>query len=73
MAAGSGVESERDEGGAVVVSGRSEAGGGNETSVSEGGKGAISFDEGGASSERLRSGAGLRFFGPAAAAVTAGD
>src|SRR6186713_1919502 len=73
VAAGAGVESKVDEGGAVVVSGSREAGGGSDTSVSEGGRGANSFDEGGASSERFRSGAGFRFFGPAAAAVRAGD
>ena len=45
-AEGSVVES-LEEGGAVVLSGRSEAGGGKETSVSDGGSGAISFEEGG--------------------------
>src|SRR3954468_18599627 len=72
VAAGAGLESKVDEGGAVVVSGNREAGGGSETSLSDGGKGANSFDDGGASSERLCSGAGFRFFGPEAAAVTDG-
>ena len=57
------------EGGAVVLSGKSEAGGGSETSVSEGGSGASRFEEGGALSmvrELL-----MRFLS-AAAAVTAG-
>jgi hypothetical protein len=45
-AEGSGVDSVED-GGAVVESGKSEAGGGSETSESDGGNGAISFEDGG--------------------------
>ena len=46
MAEGAAVES-LEGGGAVVVSGRSEAGGGKEASTSDGGNGASSFEEGG--------------------------
>ena len=61
-----------ESGGAVVVSGRSDAGGGNEVSVSEGGNGANSFEEGGGPSDRWLSEAGFRLFRFAAAAVTEG-
>lgn len=60
------------ESGAVVVSGRSEAGGGKEASVSEGGNGANSFEEGGAPSDRLLPADDFRLFRFEAAAVTAG-
>jgi hypothetical protein len=69
-AEGAGVDWLVEDGGAVVLSGRSEAGGGNEVSVSAGGSGAISFEEGGgALSSEVRC---FRLFLFAAAAVTAG-
>jgi hypothetical protein len=68
VAEGAAVES-LEGGGAVVVSGRSEAGGGKEASVSDGGNGACSFEEGGGPLSCIR---GFSFFLLAAAAVTAG-
>ena len=68
-AEGAGVDSLDEGGGAVVVSGKSEAGGGNEASTSEGGNGASSFEEGGGPLSCRR---GFTFFLFAAAAVTAG-
>ena len=68
MAEGAAVES-LDGGGAVVVSGRSEAGGGKEASTSDGGNGASSFEDGGGPLSCVR---GFTFFLFAAAAVTAG-
>ena len=72
VAAGAGVGkvSVVDDGGAVVVSGRSEAGGGNDMSVSGGGSGAslcISASERGPGAFSI-----FLFFLLAAAAVTAG-
>jgi hypothetical protein len=67
---GAGVDSLVLEGGAVVVSGKSEAGGGKEISVSGAGSGACSFDDGGAVFSPDDCGLFLFLF--AAAAVTEG-